>query len=210
MLGACSLHPEPCGISGAPLHSQPNNISSVDDKTWPILPDSDSLLDVLASKQPCLHSNLRKCRSRSFADLQAHMLTHQYNRPEKCPIATSKFEIKGFARKYDVGRFNTSVGGQNSPVNTRQPRQVLSPVASDSHARYEKMVYAAQNLGMEHNAAKNGLKSASATATGNFRGQGPSSSEGSQRQAPLASWFYFALIMVCYRCSNAMAQMEPA
>ncbi|TVY35498.1 Metallothionein expression activator [Lachnellula occidentalis] len=39
-----------------------------------------------------------------FKDLKAHMLTHQTERPEKCPIATCDYHIKGFARKYDKNR----------------------------------------------------------------------------------------------------------
>ncbi|MCJ1397053.1 hypothetical protein MMC11_000245 [Xylographa trunciseda] len=41
---------------------------------------------------------------RSFKDLKAHMLTHQPERPEKCPIATCEYHQKGFARKYDKNR----------------------------------------------------------------------------------------------------------
>ncbi|HEX3770926.1 MAG TPA: hypothetical protein VHV30_08690, partial [Polyangiaceae bacterium] len=41
---------------------------------------------------------------RSFKDLRAHMLTHQNERPEKCPIQTCEYHIKGFARKYDKNR----------------------------------------------------------------------------------------------------------
>jgi hypothetical protein len=41
---------------------------------------------------------------RSFKDLKAHMLTHQTERPEKCPIQTCEYHIKGFARKYDKNR----------------------------------------------------------------------------------------------------------
>jgi hypothetical protein len=41
---------------------------------------------------------------RVFKDLKAHMLTHQNERPEKCPIATCEYNIKGFARKYDKNR----------------------------------------------------------------------------------------------------------
>ncbi|OQE16800.1 hypothetical protein PENFLA_c026G04506 [Penicillium flavigenum] len=37
-------------------------------------------------------------------DIQAHMLTHQLERPEKCPILTCEYHIKGFARKYDKNR----------------------------------------------------------------------------------------------------------
>ncbi|KAI9653614.1 MAG: hypothetical protein M1829_001163 [Trizodia sp. TS-e1964] len=39
-----------------------------------------------------------------FKDLKAHMLTHQEERPEKCPIATCAYHHKGFARKYDKNR----------------------------------------------------------------------------------------------------------
>ena len=39
-----------------------------------------------------------------FKDLKAHMLTHQSERPEKCPIVTCEYHQKGFARKYDKQR----------------------------------------------------------------------------------------------------------
>lgn len=32
------------------------------------------------------------------------MLTHQNKRPEKCPIQTCEYHVKGFARKYDKNR----------------------------------------------------------------------------------------------------------
>ncbi|KAK4982142.1 hypothetical protein LTR50_007827 [Elasticomyces elasticus] len=41
---------------------------------------------------------------RHFKDLKAHMLTHQNERPEKCPILTCDYHTKGFARKYDKNR----------------------------------------------------------------------------------------------------------
>lgn len=41
---------------------------------------------------------------RVFKDLKAHMLTHQSERPEKCPITTCEYHHKGFARKYDKNR----------------------------------------------------------------------------------------------------------
>ncbi|EED16144.1 C2H2 finger domain protein, putative, partial [Talaromyces stipitatus ATCC 10500] len=41
---------------------------------------------------------------RSFKDLKAHMLTHQSERPEKCPIVNCEYHLKGFARKYDKNR----------------------------------------------------------------------------------------------------------
>jgi len=41
---------------------------------------------------------------RHFKDLKAHMLTHQNERPMKCPIPTCEYHTKGFARKYDKNR----------------------------------------------------------------------------------------------------------
>ncbi|KAK4211733.1 hypothetical protein QBC37DRAFT_207212 [Rhypophila decipiens] len=41
---------------------------------------------------------------RVFKDLAAHMLTHMEERPEKCPIESCEYHIKGFARKYDKNR----------------------------------------------------------------------------------------------------------
>ncbi|VUC36180.1 unnamed protein product [Clonostachys rosea] len=41
---------------------------------------------------------------RVFKDMAAHMLTHQEQRPEKCPIDTCEYHVKGFARKYDKNR----------------------------------------------------------------------------------------------------------
>jgi hypothetical protein len=41
---------------------------------------------------------------KTFKDLKAHMLTHMNERPEKCPIQTCDYHIKGFARKYDKNR----------------------------------------------------------------------------------------------------------
>lgn len=41
---------------------------------------------------------------RIVKDLKAHMLTHQSERPEKCPIITCEYHQKGFARKYDKNR----------------------------------------------------------------------------------------------------------
>ncbi|CAN8095582.1 unnamed protein product [Discula destructiva] len=51
-------------------------------------------------KRRCPHPECGKV----FKDLKAHMLTHQNERPEKCPITTCEYHIKGFARKYDKNR----------------------------------------------------------------------------------------------------------
>jgi hypothetical protein len=54
----------------------------------------------LREKQRCPHPDCGK----AFKDLKAHMLTHQTERPEKCPITSCEYHIKGFARKYDKNR----------------------------------------------------------------------------------------------------------
>ncbi|KAI9771880.1 MAG: hypothetical protein M1840_001650 [Geoglossum simile] len=41
---------------------------------------------------------------KAFKDLKAHLLTHQNERPEKCPIVSCEYHQKGFARKYDKNR----------------------------------------------------------------------------------------------------------
>ncbi|KAG6099397.1 hypothetical protein E4U14_007300 [Claviceps sp. LM454 group G7] len=51
-------------------------------------------------KQRCTYPDCGKI----YKDLKAHMLTHQNERPEKCPIQTCEYHIKGFARKYDKNR----------------------------------------------------------------------------------------------------------
>ncbi|KAL2025151.1 hypothetical protein VTK56DRAFT_153 [Thermocarpiscus australiensis] len=56
--------------------------------------------DEAREKQRCPHLDCGK----SFKDLKAHMLTHQTERPEKCPITTCEYHVKGFARKYDKNR----------------------------------------------------------------------------------------------------------
>lgn len=56
--------------------------------------------DEAKEKQRCTYPDCGKV----FKDLKAHMLTHQNERPEKCPIQTCEYHIKGFARKYDKNR----------------------------------------------------------------------------------------------------------
>ncbi|KAI1100173.1 hypothetical protein F4804DRAFT_55455 [Jackrogersella minutella] len=56
--------------------------------------------DESEKKQKCPHPDCGKV----FKDLKAHMLTHQNERPEKCPIQTCDYHVKGFARKYDKNR----------------------------------------------------------------------------------------------------------
>lgn len=56
--------------------------------------------DEVKEKQRCTWPDCGKI----FKDLKAHMLTHQNERPEKCPITTCEYHVKGFARKYDKNR----------------------------------------------------------------------------------------------------------
>ncbi|EQK97946.1 hypothetical protein G6O67_000020 [Ophiocordyceps sinensis] len=56
--------------------------------------------DEAKEKQRCTYPDCGKV----FKDLKAHMLTHQNERPEKCPIQTCEYHVKGFARKYDKNR----------------------------------------------------------------------------------------------------------
>ena len=60
-----------------------------------IVPPSD-----LGERGRCPHPNCGKV----FRDLNAHMLTHQMARPEKCPVSTCEYHVKGFARQYDRTR----------------------------------------------------------------------------------------------------------
>ena len=45
---------------------------------------------------------------RVFRDLPAHLLTHQAERPEKCPLQSCEYHTKGFARPYDRARHTIS------------------------------------------------------------------------------------------------------
>jgi len=74
------LAPTPTLKSDEPLHASSSSSSSV--------------------RSRCPHP---EC-GRVFKDLAAHMLTHMEERPEKCPIETCEYHIKGFARKYDKNR----------------------------------------------------------------------------------------------------------
>ncbi|TVY14692.1 hypothetical protein LARI1_G007960 [Lachnellula arida] len=75
---------------------------------------TDAILEHMkqASKENYQASPLQRCPhpdcGRQFTDLKAHMLTHQIERPEKCPITTCEYHTKGFARKYDKNRHTLS------------------------------------------------------------------------------------------------------
>lgn len=79
--------------SNASLHSQHSGTSRKSASSY-------ELDDETREKGMC---PLPEC-GRVFKDLKAHMLTHQNERPEKCPITTCEYHLKGFARKYDKNR----------------------------------------------------------------------------------------------------------
>ncbi|KAF2643429.1 hypothetical protein P280DRAFT_539485 [Massarina eburnea CBS 473.64] len=79
--------------SDASLHSQHSGTSRKSGSSYEV--DDETREKGLCPLPEC---------GRSFKDLKAHMLTHQNERPEKCPIATCEYHHKGFARKYDKNR----------------------------------------------------------------------------------------------------------
>ncbi|KAH7031602.1 uncharacterized protein B0I36DRAFT_243411 [Microdochium trichocladiopsis] len=86
-------------LAPAPLQSHlgPSAVSSMDGT---ILQSSPVTPKVEDNRNRCPHPDC----GRVFKDLAAHMLTHQEERPEKCPIETCEYHVKGFARKYDKNR----------------------------------------------------------------------------------------------------------
>lgn len=91
---------------------EPYQPSSTTDSTRPVLaltpgiqyvnPDTDNQVRFNTGdhRNRCPHPDC----GRVFKDLTAHMLTHQEERPEKCPIESCEYHTKGFARKYDKNR----------------------------------------------------------------------------------------------------------
>ncbi|EWY79818.1 hypothetical protein FOYG_16999 [Fusarium oxysporum NRRL 32931] len=63
-----------------------------------------------------------------FKDLKANMLTHQIKRPEKCPIQTCEYHIKGFARKHGKNRHTLIMFIRCTPL--RQTPKGVWPAAS--------------------------------------------------------------------------------
>lgn len=69
------------------------------------LGQTQSTISELGSEE---HKEKGRCTypdcGRVFKDLKAHLLTHQTERPERCPIQACEYHIKGFSRKYDKNR----------------------------------------------------------------------------------------------------------
>ncbi|KAL4802960.1 hypothetical protein BDV18DRAFT_145937 [Aspergillus unguis] len=100
-------------VPPSPVHSGPysrpvsvydrrSSISSINSRPSRASPAAShlDLDDDTKEKGRCPHPDC----GRVFKDLKAHMLTHQSERPEKCPIVTCEYHTKGFARKYDKNR----------------------------------------------------------------------------------------------------------
>lgn len=101
-------HASPLLVPGT-SHSRPvsvydrrSSISSIHSRRSQRSPALSSIEadDEVSQKGRCPHPDC----GRVFKDLKAHMLTHQSERPEKCPITTCEYHTKGFARKYDKNR----------------------------------------------------------------------------------------------------------
>ncbi|KAB8238482.1 putative C2H2 finger domain protein [Aspergillus alliaceus] len=88
--------------SGSPINDRRSSISSERSRRSQPSPAASNadLDDETKEKGRCPHSDC----GRIFKDLKAHLLTHRSERPEKCPIVTCEYHIKGFARKYDKNR----------------------------------------------------------------------------------------------------------
>ncbi|KAL3479018.1 hypothetical protein BJX99DRAFT_95461 [Aspergillus californicus] len=91
--------PHSCPVS---IYDRRSSISSVHSRPSQASPAASGtdFDDEPKEKGRCPHPDC----GRVFKDLKAHMLTHQSERPEKCPIVTCEYHIKGFARKYDKNR----------------------------------------------------------------------------------------------------------
>ncbi|KAL4872260.1 hypothetical protein BDV12DRAFT_152588 [Aspergillus spectabilis] len=96
--------PIPSGPHSLPvsIYDRRSSVSSVQSRPSQASPTASGteLDDDTKEKGRCPHP---EC-GRVFKDLKAHMLTHQSERPEKCPIVTCEYHTKGFARKYDKNR----------------------------------------------------------------------------------------------------------
>ncbi|TVY35736.1 Transcriptional regulator [Lachnellula subtilissima] len=98
-------------VSHLHLNSAPTNTTTASNRLNPI---PGILLGYLEqqAKERYQASPPQRCPypdcGRQFTNLKAHMVTHQNERPEKCPIESCEYHTKGFARKYDKNRHTLS------------------------------------------------------------------------------------------------------
>lgn len=94
-------HARSSSVAGSVYERPSSIISSLSPRSHPSPAASNTdVEDEGREKQRCTWPDC----GRSFKDLKAHMLTHQAERPEKCPIVNCEYHLKGFARKYDKNR----------------------------------------------------------------------------------------------------------
>lgn len=103
--GASSSSPPPAATAATPLACiTPTSSASTSSQTFYMdpttgsSPTSSSPSSTFGSR--CPHPDC----GRVLRDLASHMLTHQAERPEKCPVQSCAYHVKGFARKYDRNR----------------------------------------------------------------------------------------------------------
>lgn len=97
-----SLVPSAAPSRSTSVHDRRSSVSSIQTRHSQPSPvvSSMELNDESREKGRCPYPDC----GRVFRDLKSHMYTHLDERPEKCPIVTCVYHIKGFARKYDKNR----------------------------------------------------------------------------------------------------------
>lgn len=83
-----------------PIYNRRSSASSTNSWCAQHSPSAGSVSNDDNTKGRCPHPDC----GQAVKDLKAHMLTHQSDRPEKCPIVSCEYHIRGFARKYDKNR----------------------------------------------------------------------------------------------------------
>ncbi|KAK6865648.1 hypothetical protein PG995_002176 [Apiospora arundinis] len=154
-----------------------------------IAPSLDSAIHSSSPIAPKMEDNRNKCPhpdcGRVFKDLAAHMLTHQEERPEKCPIETCEYHIKGFARKYD----------KNRHALTHYKGTMVCPFCPGPGTAYEKAFNRAdvfkRHLTAVHNVEQTPPNSRKMIITGNSsRGGGDAKCSICQTRFATAQEFY--------------------
>ncbi|KFA47661.1 hypothetical protein S40293_07701 [Stachybotrys chartarum IBT 40293] len=107
-----------------PSQSDRSLISSPSEGPWSTGGQTSPSARTADNRTRCPHPDC----GRVFKDLNAHMLTHQEERPEKCPIETCEYHTKGFARKYD----------KNRHALTHYKGTMVCPFCPGSGTAYEK------------------------------------------------------------------------
>lgn len=104
---------------------------------------------------------------RVLRDLAAHMLTHQAERPEKCPVPSCVYHTKGFARKYDKNRhalthYRGTLICPLCPLKTDEAETIFC--RADNFKRHLATVHSVET-GTGGQASEDGTPTGSTTAT---------------------------------------------